>query len=194
MACWQAWKKSFCTALFVGLASTQALAADPILSITATPSPAVSGSQVTLNVRISGVVDLFAWQFSLAFNPAVLQAVGGTEGSFLTGAGTTSYSPGVIDNTTGKVSFAYSALFGAGPGASGTGVVANMTFNAIAAGSSALNFSDVLFLNTNLNTITLQVTNGNLLVSAVPEPTTALLFAAGLLGVGALRLRKTQAA
>ena len=195
MSCWQAWKKSFCTALFVGLVSTQATAqVTPVLSITATPDPGISGSQVTLNVRITGVVDLFAWQFSLAFNPAVMQAVSGSQGSFLTSLGTTSYSPGVIDNSAGKVNFAYSALFGPGPGASGTGILANMTFNAISVGSSALTFSDVLFLNANLDAIGLQVNNRSLTVSPIPEPTTALLLVAGLAGVGALRLRKMQAA
>jgi hypothetical protein len=48
-----------------------------------------------VDVNISGVTDLYDFQFDLSFNPAVIQATSVLEGKFLlSGGGTTFFLPG----------------------------------------------------------------------------------------------------
>lgn len=184
----QVFKRAAGASLLAGLLSASGLANAQVISVTASPSPAVVGTPLALNVLIAGVADLFGYQFSLAFNPLVLQATGSAEGAFLPAAGATIFDGGVVNNTLGTVTLAYGTLTGPGPGASGGGVLASFNFSVIAPGSSALTFSDVLLLNSNLDTIPVQLSNG--LVTAVPEPTSYALFALGLAGLAAWRQRK----
>lgn len=190
MASWQAWKHRICGALFAGVLSTQAMAADPVVSITASSNPAVIGSTIDLDVLISGVTDLYGFQFTLNFDPAVLQALGGSEGAFLSAGGSTFFDAGTIDNTLGSVSFAFNSLIGAVPGVSGDGVLARFSFSASGLGSSAISFSDALFINASLAELPAQLQGISLQVVAVPEPSTYLLFGAGLVGVMVLRRRR----
>lgn len=187
----QGFKRVGCAALLAGLLSASGLVAAQVVSATSSPSPAVVGSPVAVNVLIAGVTDLFGYQFSLAFNPLVLQATGAVEGAFLPTAGATIFDGGVINNALGRVTLAFGTLTGPVAGASGGGVLARINFNTIAAGSSALTFSDVLLLDSNLLTLSPQVNNG--MLTAVPEPASYALFAlglAGLAGLAALRQRK----
>ncbi|MEF7616192.1 PEP-CTERM sorting domain-containing protein, partial [Aquincola sp. MAHUQ-54] len=74
------------------------------------------------------------------------------------------------------------------PGVNGGGTLASISFDVLRAGSSALNFSDVMLSNSNFGDITVTVQNGS--VSAVPEPGTWLLFG---LGLAALRGARSAA-
>jgi hypothetical protein len=165
--------------------------ADPVVSLNINPNPAVIGSTVLVDVVISGAVDLYAYQFSLLFNPALLQATTTTEGSFLPTAGTTFFVAGTVDNTLGAVNFTVGTLLGLQPGASGNGTLATLSFNAAALGSSVLGFSDVLLLDSALADITPQLQAG--VVSVVPEASTWLMFGLGLAGVAGFVRRRTTA-
>ena len=46
-----------------------------VLSVSASPTGPVPGGQVTLSFNIASAIDLYAYQFSVNFNPVVLQAV-----------------------------------------------------------------------------------------------------------------------
>lgn len=186
MSIWQTLKLRLCAALFVGLLWQPAFAAATV-STTATPSPAVVGSPANVKVMITGIVDLFGFQFSLAFNPAVLQAIGLTEGTFLAAGGATTFGTSGIDNVGGKVNFVFNALDNAVPGVSGSGLLATITFSAVAIGSSPLSFSDVLFIDSALNDITVSATNGVLQVVAIPEPAGFALLGFGLIALVAAR-------
>ena len=184
----QSLKRTGCAALLAGLLSASGLATAQVFSASASPSPAVVGTPLALNVLVTGVTDLFAYQFSLAFNPLVLQVAGVTEGAFLPTAGVTLFDGGVVNNALGTVTLANGALTGPVPGANGGGILARINFSVIRAGVSSLSFSDVLLINSNLATLPVQVNNG--LVTAVPEPASYALFALGLAGLAAWRQRK----
>lgn len=187
MFSWKILKNRVCLALLLGAVSLSA-AADPVLSTSATPVPAVKGHSVDLDVRIADISDLYAYQFSFNFNPAVLQVSGVSEGAFLGAGGSTFFDGGTIDNTLGSISFSFNTLIGAGPGVSGSGSLAHISFNVIEHGSSSFSFSDVLFLDSGLHDLPLQVVTTPLL--AVPEPATYLMFGAGLAGLMLLRRRQ----
>lgn len=186
MSNWIPFKRA---ALALALAGSLPAWADPALTLTASPDPAVAGSPLTLSVLIGSVVDLYAFQYSLAFNPALLQATGVTEGSFLSAGGSTFFGTGTIDNTLGTISFTFDTLVGAVPGVSGSGTLANISFNAIAGGSSSLSFSNVAFYDSALAAIPVQATDRVLQVSAVPEPAPLAMLALGLAVVGLARRR-----
>jgi hypothetical protein len=189
MASWQDWKNRCLGALLLGVVATQASAV-PTLSLSASPSPAVLGSPVSVNVVIGDITNLYAYQFSLAFNPALLQATAVTEGSFLATGGTTFFDGGTINNAAGTISFSFDSLIGALPGVNGGGVLASIAFNTVGVGTSALTFSDVLVLNAGLDEIQMSIVNGSLQVNAVPEPAALMLFGAGLAGLAMARRRQ----
>ena len=179
-----------CLAAMLLAASTQAFAI-PTLSLSATPAPATVGSTMDLAVRISDIADLYGYQFTLTFDAALLKANSVAEGAFLGTAGPTFSDGGVIDNATGLISFVFNTRLGAGAGASGSGDLAHISLNALSAGSAALTFSDVLFLDSHQNQIAVRADNGS--VQVVPEPATYLMMGVGLLALGAMRRRQLGA-
>lgn len=198
MTSWQSWKTNFCAALFVGVLATPAAFATT-LSIVATPNPAVTTAPVSLNIVITDVTDLFGYNFSLAFDPTILQVTSATEGAFLASTGgNTFYDGGTIDNVAGTISFAFNTLISDVPGVTGSGIIQQYTFSVLKAGSTALTFSDVTFLNSDFGDIAVTAINSTLLATSpvvtpsIPEPGTYALMALGLAGLGvAARRRKT---
>ena len=70
----------------------------PTLSINPASSTVSAGNNVTLDVNISNITDLYAFQFDLSFDPGTVSAASIAEGAFLAGGGTTAFIPGIIDN------------------------------------------------------------------------------------------------
>jgi hypothetical protein len=192
-------KARLCTALLALSAwAAPALAADPLLTFVATPDPVHQGQGVDISVMVSNVSDLYGYNFSFSFDTSLLQAVSITEGSFLSSAGSTYFGAVDLDNTTGTINYAYGGLFGPVPGASGSGTLATIHFNAIGTGSSALSFvaADTVLVNSSIDpsnsTITPLLTNTTLTVAApVPEPAHYLMLLAGLAGIAAWRRRQS---
>lgn len=151
------------------------------------------GDTFTIPVSITDAVDLTSFQFDLSFDALILQAIGVTESAFFTQGDSTVFIPGFIDNTSGQILGVSDALIFQSP-VSGSGILANIEFTAIGAGTSALTLSNV-FLN--LSDTGFTVANGEVCVTApgsttcapggpgggggqVPEPGTLALLAAGL--------------
>jgi uncharacterized protein (TIGR03382 family) len=171
--------------LFALFASPPRVDAIPLVSV---GSATVNvGDTFTIPVSITGAVALTSFQFDLSFNALILQvtATGVTESIFFTQGDSTVFTTGVIDNTTGQILGVSDALIFQLP-VNGDGVLANVEFDAMAPGSSALTLSNV-FLNLSDSGFT--VANGEVCVNAVeatrcgsqvPTPGTLALLVMGL--------------
>lgn len=193
MADWKTTSKRWLTALSVGLLGTPAAWAVPTLTVAAQPQPALVGSTVSVGVSIADITDLYAWQFNLSFDPAVLQFASASEAPFLATAGGTFFDGGTVDNVAGTISFAVDTLIGPVPGASGSGLIGNFVFDVTAAGTSPMAFTNVLFIDSQLQTIGVQSVDGSVMAAVVPEPASAVLMGLGLaLGFASVAVRRPR--
>ncbi|RKU26089.1 hypothetical protein C6499_14070, partial [Candidatus Poribacteria bacterium] len=97
-----------------------------------------AGDTFTLDISAEDVYDLAGWQFDIAFDPEVLEAIEVNEGDFLKKeGGTTFFQKGTIDNATGKISKLSSARLNE-DGVTGTGTLLSVTFTAKAGGETRL--------------------------------------------------------
>ena len=99
----------------------------------------------TFDVRAENVSDLAGWQFDIAFDPAILEAVDVSEGDFLkTDGGATFFQRGHIDNAAGKITGLSAARLTDG-GVSGSGSLLQVRFKAKSEGESELALGNFLF-------------------------------------------------
>lgn len=180
--------------LMLSLGITYAFAV-PTVSI-APPNSVVQPNQsFTLDIDVTDVTDLYAWQFALAFNPAILAATSITEGPFLQTGGATFFIPGTIDNTLGTIDLTANTLLTAVAGVDGGGAIATVHFQALTSlGTSPITLSNVLLLDSGLDDITADTANGFVTVrqvtTAIPEPGTWLFLATGTAGLLAFWRRR----
>ena len=108
------------------------------VSYTFSQTPIHVGDIFILHIRAENVTDLAGWQFDIAFDPALLEALDVSEGDFLkTDGGTTFFQSGSIDNATGKITGLSAARLSA-QGVSGTGTLLQVTFKAKSGGETEL--------------------------------------------------------
>ena len=101
-------------------------------------TPIHTGDTFTLNIHADNVSDLAGWQFDIAFDPAILEAINVSEGNFLkTDGGNTFFQGGSIDNAAGKIG-GLSAIRLSTQGVTGTGTVLQVTFKAKSSGETEL--------------------------------------------------------
>jgi hypothetical protein len=162
----------------LGLGAPRAFAA-PVVSI-GSFTGAATGDVFSVDVRISDVTDLFALQFDVGFDPAILSVLNVAEGGFLPGGGATFFLPGTVDNALGSVANIADSLLGALTGVSGSGTVATINFRALGPGDSPLVLSNLIVLDSTLLDITTGTSAGAV---AVPEPRAWLLLLIGCAGL-----------
>jgi hypothetical protein len=112
----------------------------------------------TINVTVSGVSDLYGWEFQLGWNSTFLDAVDVSEGPFLKTGGPTFFTYTV--NATGGYMIVDCTLWGNIPGVSGDGTLATITFYAKSVGECPLDLRDVALLNSLEQSITCQAVSG----------------------------------
>lgn len=124
-------------------------AASPETVITVNPKITTTepGESFEIDITVSDVSDLYGWQFNLTFDPTILSAVNVTEGPFLKQAGGTWLLGPDINNFAGFVLCGASLFPYPDEGATGSGVLATVTFNVTAEGWDDLHFSEMV-LNT----------------------------------------------
>lgn len=155
-------------------------------------SPVVVGSLFTINVGISGAVDLASYQFDVGYDPLLVQGILVQEGPFLSSAGPTLFVPGAIDDLSGTISFTASALIGPGPGASGDGVLATIQFRAVSMGAANFTLISPLLYDSIPNPIEVSEANGTIVTldpATVPEPASVFLAGSSLLLLALARRR-----
>ena len=92
----------------------------------------------SFDVRAESISDLAGWQFDIAFDPAVLEAIEVSEGDFLkTDGGSTFFQSGRIDNAAGKITGLIAGRISEG-GVSGSGSVLQVRFKAKSEGETEL--------------------------------------------------------
>ena len=108
-------------------------------------TPIHIGDTFEFDVRAENVSDLAGWQFDIAFDPAILEAIDVSEGDFLkTDGGATFFQSGRIDNAAGKITGLIAGRIADG-GVSGSGSVLQVRFKAKAEGETGLTLQNFLF-------------------------------------------------
>ena len=103
----------------------------------------VGGPVYTVPVTITGVQQVGTVTLTLTYNPAVLRAEAVTQGTFMQQGGvTTTFAP-KIDAAAGRIDIPISRPASAN-GASGTGLLVGIAFQAVGAGSSTVAVSGVV--------------------------------------------------
>ena len=173
------------------LLSLAAARADTLAAVSIDPSstPVIVGNPVNLNVDISNVSDLYAFQFDIGFDPTILSATNTTEGAFLPSGGATFFVAGTIDNVGGTITDTADTLIGAVPGVGGDGVLATLQFQAIGNGTSPITLLNIILLDSNLDEIAFTSTDGS--VTVTPEPRFMPVLLIGLL-IAASRMLKSR--
>ena len=77
------------------------------------------------------------WQFDIAFDPAILEAIDASEGNFLKTGSTTLFQSGTVDNTAGKITGLSAARLST-QGVTGTGTLLQVRFKAKSTGETEL--------------------------------------------------------
>ena len=153
---------------------------------------------MNVNVATAGSENIWAYQFDILFDPAVLQFVDAKDGTFLPVADLvlatliwSPYTPG-----DGAITGISNVLSGDAPGVAGAGLLAQVQFVALApsSGSFISPFNTVLLDSTldqlgGVMELGTQVTVTDA-APALPEPGTFTLIGLGLAAAGLWRIRR----
>jgi len=115
-------------------------AASTTLAVNPPDSYVTVGKTLNVTVNVADVVNLTSWQFTLYFSNSILNCTNAFEGPFLRTSGGSTYFNKQINNTAGSV-LVYCTLLG-NYAASGSGVLATISFNASSMGDTTLHLNE----------------------------------------------------
>lgn len=129
----------------------------------------------TIDIKVTDVNDLYGWEFQLSYDGTLLNGTSVTEGTFLSSAGTTWFRKINFSDTLGLVWYTCT-LLGDTEGATGSGVLATITFKVVAEGSCTLDLHDTKLVgyayavySRRTYDITHTAVDGSFSTGAVPE-------------------------
>lgn len=98
------------------------------------------GTTLALDLRTTGVQDLYGLAFHLSYPVAALHYVGATEGNLLNGGGVVPTSFQIVDSPPGNLVVGLTRL-GTVAGTASAGTLLSLQFSAVASGSGTMAFS-----------------------------------------------------
>jgi YVTN family beta-propeller protein len=136
-----------------------------IVKVVPVSSSVSIGEDFAISVLIDNAADLGAYELHMDFDPAVVHARSVEDGGFLGSGGRSVLPLGVqIDNDIGTLVFGALSL-GPGEGATGTGVLATVSLEAVGAGRSPLTLDSVAILDTAGESPAVAVQDGSVTVT-----------------------------
>jgi hypothetical protein len=181
------------TAVVLVLVSPGCAFADAVVSVQPASTTIAPAGTATLDVNISGVTDLFGFQFDVLFGASTLSATSETEGTFLGTGGTTFFVGGTIDNVGGSVANTANTLIGAISGVNGGGTLAVLEFTGLAPGTTTVDLANVTLIDSSFNPISFTTEDASVTVEGAvptPEPSSLLLLGFGVISLAGLARRK----
>ncbi len=121
-------------------------------------------SEACVDVTIAGAPQTGGFQFDLSFPPSLLQITNITEGAFLGSTGRNTIPVDNIDNANGVATYG-GASFGNQPGASGSGMLATVCFEAQSDGVATLGLSNSQLTNVAGGNINHNTQGGSITIS-----------------------------
>lgn len=124
------------------------------------------GESITINITVKDVTDLYGWELKLYYNKGILNGTNVVEGPFLKAKGETFFQCTFTDDynlTHGQLA-TFNSLLGNISGASGSGVLATITFETIHLGSCLLNLEDTKLGDVNSTLIPHDTVDGSVQV------------------------------
>jgi len=100
------------------------------------------GRSFSAAINVEDINDLAGFQLDIAFDPAILEAVGVEEGTLLSGSGGTLWLESSVDNDAGVITGIVCAKTGQG-GVDGSGTLVTITFTAIDIGESYISLQNI---------------------------------------------------
>ena len=158
------WKRRIVSIfIFLMIATTLFLVRVPaspqtILSIEPSSINVAVGNTFSVSLMITDVVDLYSWEVRIDFDPNAIECIGAEEGPFLISVGPTTWPAPLINNTAGYIQMACALL--APPGASGSGILADITFRCISAMESPLLITSSTLLDSATEPIPHEIKDG----------------------------------
>ena len=118
-----------------------------MVSIVPSSISALVGQSFNVNVTISGVSDLYGWEYRINWDANLLNVTSVAEGPFLKTGGNTFFSYNL--NLTGGSMVVDSTLLGNALGVNGSGTLSTLTFYVGNAGQTPLNLYNVTLVDSN---------------------------------------------
>ena len=136
-----------------------------VVSVEANGAPVVAGTEFTVTVAARDVFNLGGFEFTLAYDPAILQAITATLASFPASGDRPFSAPApVIDQANGRITFGAFSL-GALPGVSGAGDLASVRLRALGSGISDLHLDAAQIANAAGGGLRTETTDAQITVS-----------------------------